>query len=64
MSDTGERTEQATEKRMKEVYRKGQLSRSTDLSAWLGVAAAAVMVPSTIASAAAAARTRCSGSSG
>ncbi|PZE75823.1 flagellar biosynthesis protein FlhB [Curtobacterium sp. MCBD17_019] len=54
MSDTGERTEQATEKRMKEVHRKGQLSRSTDLSAWLGVAAAAVMVPSTIASAAAA----------
>ncbi|WP_082473702.1 EscU/YscU/HrcU family type III secretion system export apparatus switch protein [Curtobacterium sp. Leaf261] len=53
MSDTGERTEQATQKRMKEVHSKGQLSRSTDLSAWLGIAAAAIMVPPTIAAAAA-----------
>ncbi len=43
-----ERTEQATEKRMKEVREKGQLSKSSDLTAWLGIGAAAVMLPSTI----------------
>lgn len=49
MSDTsGEKTEQATEKRMKEVHGKGQLSKSQDLSAWVGVAAAVFMMPSTI----------------
>ena len=48
MSDSGERTEQATEKRMKEVRSKGQLSRSQDLTAWLGIGAAAVMIPATI----------------
>jgi flagellar biosynthesis protein FlhB len=52
VSDSGERTEQATKKRMQEVRRKGQLSRSQDLGAWVGVGAAAVMVPATIASAA------------
>jgi len=46
--DSGERSEAATEKRMKEVHSKGQLSRSQDLSAWVGVGAAAVMIPSTI----------------
>ncbi len=48
MSDAQERTEQATEKRMKEVRSKGQLSKSADLTAWLGVGAAAVMLPFTI----------------
>jgi flagellar biosynthetic protein FlhB len=46
--DSGERSEAATDKRMKEVRSKGQLSRSQDLSAWVGVGAAAVMIPSTI----------------
>lgn len=46
--DSGERTEQATERRMREVREKGQLSRSQDLTAWVGVGAAAVMVPATI----------------
>ena len=46
--DSGERTEQATQKRMKEVRSKGQLSRSQDLTAWLGVGGAAVMLPATI----------------
>jgi len=46
--DSGEKTEAATDKRMKEVHSKGQLSRSQDLSAWIGVGAAAVMIPSTI----------------
>jgi flagellar biosynthetic protein FlhB len=50
MSDVGERTEQATPKRMKEVRAKGQLSTSRDLVAWLGVAAGAVMIPTTISS--------------
>ncbi|MEV7635442.1 EscU/YscU/HrcU family type III secretion system export apparatus switch protein [Pseudarthrobacter enclensis] len=48
MSDSQERTEQATDKRMREVRSKGQLSRSQDLTAWLGVGAGAVMLPSTI----------------
>jgi flagellar biosynthetic protein FlhB len=52
--DSGERTEQATDKRMKDVRSKGQLSKSQDLTAWLGVAAAAVMIPMTIDRAAAA----------
>ncbi|QEE60198.1 EscU/YscU/HrcU family type III secretion system export apparatus switch protein [Salinibacterium sp. dk2585] len=46
---TGERTEQATEKRMKEVREKGQLSKSQDLTAWLGIGAAAIMIPATLA---------------
>ena len=33
---------------MKEVRSKGQLSRSQDLTAWLGVGAAALMLPSTV----------------
>ncbi len=45
---TGERTEQATEKRMKEVRSKGQLSKSEDLTAWVGVGMAALMMPLTI----------------
>lgn len=51
MSDTSEeRTEQATRKRMKEVRSKGQLSKSQDLTAWLGVGAAAMLLPMTLAS--------------
>ncbi|MET4782756.1 EscU/YscU/HrcU family type III secretion system export apparatus switch protein [Glaciihabitans sp. UYNi722] len=46
--DSGEKTEQATEKRMKEVRSEGQLSRSQDVTAWLGVGAAAVMIPITV----------------
>jgi flagellar biosynthetic protein FlhB len=46
--DSGEKTEQATDKRMKEVRSKGQLSRSQDLTAWVGVGAVAVMLPQTI----------------
>ncbi|TXN29198.1 EscU/YscU/HrcU family type III secretion system export apparatus switch protein [Lacisediminihabitans profunda] len=48
MSDVGEKTEQATEKRMKEVRSKGQLSKSQDLTAWVGVGTAAVMIPATV----------------
>lgn len=42
---SGERSEKATPQRMKEVRRKGQLGRSQDMSAWIGLAAAAVMLP-------------------
>ncbi|GEP25415.1 EscU/YscU/HrcU family type III secretion system export apparatus switch protein [Cryobacterium levicorallinum] len=46
--DSGEKTELATPKRMKEVREKGQLSKSQDITAWLGVGAAALMLPTTI----------------
>jgi flagellar biosynthetic protein FlhB len=49
MSDGQERTEQATQQRMKEVHSKGQLSKSTDMTAWLGVAAAGLSLPMVIA---------------
>jgi flagellar biosynthetic protein FlhB len=45
---TEERTEEATHKRMKEVREKGQLSRSQDLTAWLGIGGAGAMMPLTI----------------
>lgn len=48
MSDAQERTEQATDKRMKEAREKGRLGKSTDFTAWVGVGAAAVMLPFTI----------------
>lgn len=48
MSDSEERTEQATDKRMKDVRSKGELSKSQDVTAWLGVGAAALMIPATI----------------
>lgn len=51
MSDAQERTENATEKRMKDVREKGELSRSQDVTAWLGVGAAAAMLPPTIVAA-------------
>lgn len=44
-----ERTEQATQKRMKDVRSKGQLTKSQDLTAWLGVGAAALALPAAIA---------------
>ncbi|WP_394251410.1 EscU/YscU/HrcU family type III secretion system export apparatus switch protein [Arthrobacter pityocampae] len=46
--DSGEKTEQATDKRMKDVRSKGQLSKSEDFTAWIGVGAAALMLPSLI----------------
>lgn len=61
MSDASERSEQATPKRMKEVRSKGQLSRSQDLVAWLGVGAAGVMLSTTISLGTAAAETQMNG---
>jgi flagellar biosynthesis protein FlhB len=52
MADTTEeRTEQASERKMKEVRSKGQLSKSQDLTAWVGVGAAAAVVPLVLGSA-------------
>jgi flagellar biosynthetic protein FlhB len=51
----GERTEKATPKRMKELRRDGSLQRSQDLSAWLGMGAAGLMLPFVLSEAAGAA---------
>jgi flagellar biosynthetic protein FlhB len=53
---TGERTEDATDKRMKEVREKGKLQRSQDVGAWVCVGAAAVCLPAVFTSGFAAAR--------
>lgn len=46
MSGGGQdRTEKATPKRMKELRRDGGLERSQDISAWLGIGVAMVMMP-------------------
>ncbi|MFI2753222.1 flagellar biosynthesis protein FlhB [Cellulomonas sp. P22] len=47
-SDGQDRSEKATPQRMKEVRRKGELARSQDLTAWIGLGAAALMLPGVI----------------
>ncbi|BDZ39202.1 EscU/YscU/HrcU family type III secretion system export apparatus switch protein [Microbacterium suwonense] len=54
MSDSGERNQKATDKHLREARQKGKLSRSQDLTAWLGIGAAAVAMPSAMAAGAAA----------
>lgn len=54
--DGGEKTEKASAQRMKEVYRDGKLQRSSDLTAWVGLAAAALTLPMVATNAADAAR--------
>lgn len=49
MSDSGERSEKATDRHLREAKQKGKLSRSQDLTAWLGIAAAAIAMPAVIA---------------
>ncbi|KQR38268.1 MULTISPECIES: flagellar biosynthesis protein FlhB [unclassified Microbacterium] len=49
-TDSGERTEKATDRRLKEARRKGQIGRSQDFTAWVCIAAAAVMMVPTISS--------------
>lgn len=39
-SDSGERTEKATDRHLRQARQKGRLSRSQDLTAWLGIGAA------------------------
>lgn len=43
-----ERTEKATPKRMRQLRRDGALQKSQDLSAWLGIGAAAVVLPTVL----------------
>lgn len=47
--DSGERSEKATPQRMKEVRSKGKTSRSQDVTAWVGIGAAALMIPTVLA---------------
>lgn len=54
MSDSGERSEKATDKHLREARQKGKLSRSQDLTAWLGIAAAGIAMPAAMAAGAAA----------
>ena len=56
MSDGQDRTEKATPKRMREARRKGRLSHSQDLSAWLGIGAAALVMPAVLSAGASAGR--------
>jgi flagellar biosynthetic protein FlhB len=51
MSDTAERTEQATPKRMQEVRREGRLSTSRDMTGWASMAGAALVLPAVLSSA-------------
>jgi len=53
-TDSGEKSEPATQKRMTRVREKGELSKSQDVTAWLGVGAAGLMLPITIAAGASA----------
>lgn len=55
MSDAQEKTEKATDKRMKDVHSKGKLQKSQDVTAWLGVGAAALLMPAAIVAGTAAA---------
>lgn len=43
--DSGEKTEKATPKRMKEVRKDGSLQKSQDLSAWIGIGGAVITMP-------------------
>ncbi|MBZ2196873.1 EscU/YscU/HrcU family type III secretion system export apparatus switch protein [Occultella gossypii] len=58
MAESGgqERSEKATDKRMKEVRGDGSLAKSQDLSAWLGAGAGALVLPWTLTLGAEAAR--------
>lgn len=47
----GERTEQASERQMKDIRKKGKLGRSADVSAWAVVGAAGIMIPMVAANA-------------
>ncbi|GAA1735286.1 EscU/YscU/HrcU family type III secretion system export apparatus switch protein [Microbacterium paludicola] len=53
-TDSGERTEKATDRKLREARRKGRLSRSQDLTAWVGIAAAGAMATSAVSAGASA----------
>ncbi|BDZ45081.1 EscU/YscU/HrcU family type III secretion system export apparatus switch protein [Naasia aerilata] len=51
MSDTSERTEKATDKRMREARQKGKIASSHDLTGWVGLAGAALAIPAVLSGA-------------
>ena len=51
-NDSGDKTEKATPKRIKQLRKDGSLQRSQDLSAWVGIAAATLTLPLVISHAA------------
>jgi flagellar biosynthetic protein FlhB len=54
-TDTGERNLPATPQKIKEARKKGQIGRSQDLSAWVGLGASALMLAAVVGTARAAA---------
>lgn len=54
-ADSGERTEKATERRLREAHRKGRIARSQDLTAWVGIAAAGALLSTAVSDGASAA---------
>lgn len=56
MSGGGDKTEKATPKRIKQLRKDGSLQRSQDVSAWIGIAAAALTLPWVVSHASDAAR--------
>lgn len=54
-ADSGERTEKATERRLREAHRKGRIARSQDLTAWVGIAAAGALMSTAVGDGASAA---------
>ncbi len=46
--DSGERSEKASDRKIKEARKKGKLSRSQDFTAWLGIGAASIMMATAI----------------
>ncbi|GIF11061.1 EscU/YscU/HrcU family type III secretion system export apparatus switch protein [Actinoplanes teichomyceticus] len=48
---SGEKTEQPTQQRLKKARQEGQIGRSPDLGAWVGMLAASVMLPRTLSKA-------------
>lgn len=47
-ADSGERTEMASRRQLREAYRKGRIARSQDMSAWIAIGAFCVMLPTLI----------------
>ena len=56
--DSGDKTENATPKRMKQLRKDGSLQRSQDISSWVGIAAAMLTLPLVISHAADAAHSQ------
>ena len=54
---SGEKTEQPTQQKLKQARKEGQIARSADVGAWLGMLAASFLVPWTLEAAVTRART-------